>query len=145
MKCWIFRANYYRQFLPVKGIAAIPFEINITPQNGLIQIPCIGDAGEGKIFITDILERNYFYAHVFAWDMERNRIDWGSKRHEQRARAISVAGYSDILVVLGQDEAGVESAARYIPLWLENEDFNIERTNFNPSVVLLWYRIVKEI
>ena len=128
---------------PLKGIDEIPFELNITPRDGLLQIPCIGDAGEGKTFIEDILKREYFYTHVFVWDTAKNRIDWGIKRHERRARAISVVDYSDILVVVGQDKAAVESAARYIPLWLEDEDFRIE-SEFNASVILLWYRIVKE-
>ncbi len=130
---------------PYKGAEDIPFEINITPRDGLLEIPCTGDTGEGKTFIEDILKREYFYTHVFAWDITKNRADWGVKRHEQNTTAISVVGYSDILVVLGQDKAAVESVARYIPLWLESENFKIEKNEFNPFTVLLWYRIVKEV
>ena len=128
---------------PFKGLDDIPFGLNITPRDGLLEIPCIGDAGEGKTFIEDILERSYFYTNVFAWDMAKNIIDLGINRHERNARAISDVGYSDILVVVGLDMAVVESAAQYVPLWFENEDFKIEST-FNAAVVLLWYRVVKE-
>jgi len=128
---------------PFKGIVDIPYEINITPRDGLLEIPCNGDTGEGNTFIEDILKREYFYTHVFAWDMAKNRTDWGIKRHEQHARAVSVVGCTDLLVVVGQGKAAVEIAAQNIPLWLENKDLKIER-ELNADVVLLWYRIIAE-
>jgi hypothetical protein len=128
---------------PFKGLDDIPFALKITPHDGLLQIPCTGDAGEGKTFIEDILERSHFYTHVFAWDMAKNSIDLGIHRHERNAREISAVGYSDILIIVGLDKADVERTAQYIPLWFENNDSKIERA-FNAAVVLLWYRIVKD-
>lgn len=125
---------------PFKGIDEIPFELIITPRGGLLEIPCTGDAEEGKTFIDGILGRNYFYTHVFAWNVMGERTDLGIFRHEHKTREISVTGFVALLMVLGLDGNAVEEVAGWIPEWLEEDKPAFNITDIDNMTILL-YRI----
>ena len=127
--------------IPLTEADRLSTEIPITPEDGKVFLPVGPNDGSMFVSIPDLMKKNIFYTHVYAWDAHGERSDMGVYRHEHQVREISVNGYVVLLVILGVDGNAVEHTAHRIPLWLEREDTSI-KTGDDENTMLLVYRIM---
>jgi hypothetical protein len=127
--------------IPLIDVDRLSMEIKITPAAGKIFLPVGPDDGSMCVSIPELMKKNIFYTHVYAWDARGERYDLGVYRHEHLFREISVNSHVVLLVILGVDGNAVEHTAQRIPLWLEHDNSFIE-TGDDENTMLLVYQIM---